>query len=62
MRKEAMDLKADSQIASAIGRFPRDEYLKEVGMDALKLMASPIHSQLAVGSKFKLPTSSQGGH
>jgi len=60
MRKECIDLKGDQQIANAIGRFPRDDHLKEVGMDALKLMASPLHSQLAVASKFKLKTSNRG--
>lgn len=60
MRKEVLDLKGDSQIAGAMGRFPRDDHLKEVGMDALKLMASPLHSQLAVASKFKMKTSNKG--
>lgn len=54
MRKEAIELKGDQQIANAMGRFPRDEHLKEIGMDALKLMASPLHSQLAVANKFKM--------
>merc|ERR1712054_647810 len=59
MRRECVDLKGDQQIANAIGRFPRDEHLKEIGMDALKLLASPLHAQLAVASKFKMRTSSR---
>lgn len=58
MRKEVINLTGDQQVADAIGRFPQDEYLKELGMDALKLLASPLHATLSRSSQWKLKTQS----
>jgi hypothetical protein len=54
MRQEVIALTGDQQVADAIGWFPQDEYMKEMGMDALKLLVSPLHATLSRSSQWKL--------